>query len=131
MKNTVATSTPTLSGNTTWTFQGVFDCALPLVPEVEKIILNGDTTIVCWKDGTKTKSTASIEDVVSPEVGSAMCLLKKLYGKKVYGRKQYRRLLMKAETQDFISKKIMKTYLEEVKRKESEDKRKKENGKKK
>lgn len=131
MKNTVATPATTVSGYTTWTSHEVLECTLQFVPEVEKIILNGDTTIVCWKDGTKTKSTASIEDVVSPEVGFAMCLLKKLYGKKVYGRKQYRRLLMKAETQDFISKKIMKTYLEEVKRKESEDKRKKENGKKK
>ena len=62
-----------------------------------KIIYNGKVTIVYWNDNTRNVSTCSENEVFDPEIGFAMCLLKKMYGKKVYGKKLYRRMISKAQ----------------------------------
>jgi len=53
---------------------------------VDKIIYNGRTTIVIWKDGSKTKATCSEEDIFDKHVGFAVCLAKKVYGTKLFKR---------------------------------------------
>lgn len=47
----------------------------------DRIIFNPPTTIVYWLDSTKTVVKASGGDVFSPEVGFAMALAKKMYGR--------------------------------------------------
>lgn len=61
--------------------------------EPEKIFYNGRSTVVLWNDGTKTQSTASKNDIFDPEIGFAMCLMKKMFGKKVYGKKLFRKMI--------------------------------------
>ena len=55
-----------------------------LVPsfEIEKVIFNGPTTIVKWKDGTKTVVKCQEGDNFDPEKGIAMCFTKKALGNK-------------------------------------------------
>lgn len=64
--------------------------------EPEKIIFNDRKTIVIWNDNTKTVSTCMGTDYFDENVGFAMCLLKKMFGKKVYGKKLYKRMIAKA-----------------------------------
>ena len=45
----------------------------------KKVIFNSPTTIVYWKDGTKTIVRCH-DDVFSEEIGFAMACVKKLYG---------------------------------------------------
>ena len=78
--------------------------------EPEKIIYNDRTTIVFWNDGTRTQSTASLNEIADPEVGFAMCLLKKLYGKKVYGKPLYRRMINRADVQGNGADDMMAEY---------------------
>ena len=50
---------------------------------IDKIIYNPPVaTIVFWNDGTKTISKCEVGDVYSPELGFALCVLKKKYGSK-------------------------------------------------
>jgi hypothetical protein len=44
--------------------------------------MNGNVTVVIWGDNTKTRATRSIDDIFDANIGFAMCLAKKLYGKK-------------------------------------------------
>ncbi len=69
--------------------------------EPEKIIYNGQKTIVYWNDGTKNITTASTNEIFDPEIGFAVCLMKKMFGKKIKGKKLYRRMIAKkAECHD-------------------------------
>lgn len=45
-----------------------------------KIIYNGKTTIVFFRDGTKEIATCTEEDNYSKEAGVAQCIAKKLFG---------------------------------------------------
>ncbi len=66
------------------------------LPEIKKIIIRGNRTIVLWADGTRTISTCDLTcgDTFDPEVGFALCVIKKMYGKK-----KYLRMLKKAQVQ--------------------------------
>jgi len=48
----------------------------------EKVIFNGITTVCYFKDGTKeiARPSKDFKDKFDPEVGVAMCIMKKLYG---------------------------------------------------
>lgn len=46
----------------------------------KKVIFNDPATIVLWNDGTKTVVKCQEYDTFDPEVGYAMCYLKKLLG---------------------------------------------------
>ena len=52
------------------------------IPEVKQLIFREDskTTIVLWKDGTKTVVKSSENEEFIPEVGFAEALAKKIYG---------------------------------------------------
>ena len=60
--------------------------------EPEKIIFNPPATIVFWPDGTKTVVKASNGDIFNEEIGFAMAL-----AKKVYGRSHFQKLVKNAE----------------------------------
>lgn len=47
---------------------------------VKKVIINQPATIVIWKDGTKTVCKCSEGDTFDPQVGIAMCFMKKMFG---------------------------------------------------
>lgn len=65
--------------------------------EPEKIIYNERTTIVYWNDNSRSISTCSENEIFDEEIGFAVCLLKKMFGKKVYGKKLYRRMIANAQ----------------------------------
>jgi hypothetical protein len=65
-----------------------------LIPYPRKVITRGQTTVVLWNDGTRTKSTCSIEDTFDPVIGFSRCLCKKLYPKK-----QFERIMKRVERQ--------------------------------
>lgn len=125
------TTTVTTTGTTAtvpfiisgWGSIPAFD-SLGILPEVDKIIINGVTTVVIWKDGTKTQSTAGTEDNFSPEVGFALCLMKKMFGKKFDGRPLYRRMVLRAQAQG-DSKFLMDEYKQEVAKKEKQNRERK------
>ena len=62
---------------------------------VERVIYNDPATIVLWKDGTKTVSTAQNEPY-DPEKGLAMCFAKKALGNNYKAGGVFKRLLRKA-----------------------------------
>lgn len=64
-------------------------------PLANKIIVNGKVMIVLWKDGTKNRSTCSSADQFDVEVGFAVCLMKKLYGKKRLDRMVKKAIIIK------------------------------------
>ena len=47
---------------------------------VKKVVINKPATIVIWKDGTKTVCKCSEGDTFDPQVGVAMCFMKKMFG---------------------------------------------------
>ena len=49
---------------------------------IKKVIFNPPATIVLWADGTKTVVKAQGKDNFNPEVGMAMCFMKRAYGNK-------------------------------------------------
>ena len=63
----------------TWTYAPKFD-----KNEIKDVIYNDPATIVFWKDGTKTvvKCQKDKGDTYNPELGLAMCIIKKLSGNK-------------------------------------------------
>lgn len=61
--------------------------------DVANIFLNGRTMIVEWNDGTKTQSTASLEDFFDLNIGFSICLRKKVLGKKIYGKPLFMRMI--------------------------------------
>lgn len=50
------------------------------IDSIDKVYFNEPYTIVKWADGTKTKIKCSNLDNYSPEVGVALCLMKKMCG---------------------------------------------------
>jgi hypothetical protein len=63
----------------------LFPLQSPL-PRPEKIIINENTMVVIWDDGEKSKSTCAKDDIFDRNIGFAMCLAKRLYGKKHLAR---------------------------------------------
>lgn len=51
-------------------------------PKISKIIINGNVMIVVWSDGEKNRATCSDADPFDRNIGFAVCLAKRLYGKK-------------------------------------------------
>lgn len=64
------------------TFYIPISCSPPQCFEVDNVIFQDElkTTIVIWKDGTKTVVHCMKDDEFVPEVGFAMALAKKIYG---------------------------------------------------
>ena len=54
-----------------------------MIPEINRILFynNDKTTVVYWKDGTKTSCVCDSEDEPSKYAGFCACLAKKIYGK--------------------------------------------------
>lgn len=50
--------------------------------QIKKVIYNDPATIVLWNDGTKTVVKCQKGDTYNPELGLAMCIIKKLSGNK-------------------------------------------------
>lgn len=50
--------------------------------KIEKVIFNDPATIVIWSDGEKTVVKCQNGDTYTPEVGLAMCIIKKYCGNK-------------------------------------------------
>ena len=48
--------------------------------KVERIIFNPPATVVFWEDATKTVVKCAEDDEFNPEIGVAMCYMKKIYG---------------------------------------------------
>ena len=48
--------------------------------EVKRIIFNPPATVIIWKNDTKTVVKCAEDDEFNPEVGVAMCYMKKIYG---------------------------------------------------
>ncbi len=53
---------------------------------IDKVIFNNPTTVVLWKDGTKTVSKAHNGDVFDKEKGLAMCVIRKLCRNRNYDK---------------------------------------------
>ena len=51
-------------------------------PIPKKVIFSGPATTILWKDGTKTTVKCQNGDEWAPDVGIAMCYLKKMLGNK-------------------------------------------------
>lgn len=49
---------------------------------IKDVIFNNPATIVLWKDGTKTVVKCQKGDTYNPELGLAMCIIKKMCGNK-------------------------------------------------
>ena len=50
--------------------------------EIKDVIYHNPATIIFWKDGTKTVVKCQEGDTYNPELGLAMCIIKKLSGNK-------------------------------------------------
>ena len=63
----------------TWIYAPKFD-----KNEIKDVIFNDPATIVFWKDGTKTvvKCQKDKGDTYNPELGLAMCIIKKMCNNK-------------------------------------------------
>ena len=48
--------------------------------EVKRIIFNPPATVIIWKNDTKTVVKCAEDDEFNPEIGVAMCYIKKIYG---------------------------------------------------
>ena len=59
----------------------------------KEIIFHGPATIVIWDDETKTVVKCTEGDEMNPEMGVAMCTLKKIFGDTVYSR--YKKIVKK------------------------------------
>src|SRR3970040_1469791 len=87
--------------NTTLTSGWLYNFPVPHSDlKANKVFVNGRTMVVLWSDGTRTQSTASELDTFDPEVGFAICLMKKTFGRKVHGKRLYRRIVSHAMLQD-------------------------------
>ena len=61
----------------TWTYAPKFD-----KNDIKDVIYNNPATIVFWKDGTKTVVKCQKGDTYNPELGLAMCIIKKMCNNK-------------------------------------------------
>lgn len=50
--------------------------------QIKNVIFNAPATVVLWKDGTKTVVKCQKNDTYNPEMGLAMCIIKKMCGNK-------------------------------------------------
>ena len=48
--------------------------------KIKRIIFNPPATVIIWGDNTKTVVKCSEDDEFNPEIGVAMCYMKKIYG---------------------------------------------------
>lgn len=48
--------------------------------KIKRIIFNPPATVIIWGDNTKTVVKCAEDDEFNPEVGVAMCYMKKIYG---------------------------------------------------
>lgn len=48
--------------------------------KIKRIIFNPPATVIIWEDDTKTVVKCSEDDEFNPEIGVAMCYMKKIYG---------------------------------------------------
>ena len=68
-------------------------------PIPKKVIFSGPATTILWKDGTKTTVKCQEGDEWTPDVGIAMCYLKKMLGNKGNYNKIFREAMKVAEVQ--------------------------------
>ena len=64
-------------------------------PVPRRVIVRGQTTVVIWNDGTRTRSTCAAEDTFDPVIGFSRCLCKKMFT-----RKQFDKIMRKVEMQN-------------------------------
>lgn len=48
--------------------------------KIKRIIFNPPATVIIWGDDTKTVVKCAEDDEFNPEIGVAMCYMKKIYG---------------------------------------------------
>lgn len=48
--------------------------------KIKRIIFNPPATVIIWGDNTKTVVKCAEDDEFNPEIGVAMCYMKKIYG---------------------------------------------------
>lgn len=68
-------------------------------PVPKKVIFSGPATTILWKDGTKTTVKCQEGDEWTPDVGIAMCYLKKMLGNKGNYNKIFREAEKVSEVQ--------------------------------
>lgn len=68
-------------------------------PIPKKVIFSGPATTILWKDGTKTTVKCQEGDEWTPDVGIAMCYLKKMLGNKGNYNKIFREAEKVSEVQ--------------------------------
>lgn len=66
-----------LSGSFTISYAPKFD-----KNDIKDVIFHNPATIVLWKDGTKTVVKCQKGDTYNPELGLAMCIIKKMCNNK-------------------------------------------------
>lgn len=79
---------------------------------IKKVILHNPATIVFWYDGTKTVVKCQDGDVYSPEVGIAMCYMKKALGNKSNFNNTFKKhiSIVEKEVVDKPEKKSTRSY---------------------
>lgn len=79
---------------------------------IKQVIFNNPATIVFWADGTKTVVKCQDGDTYSPEVGIAMCYMKKALGNKSNFNNTFKKHISIVEKKvvDKPEKKSTKTY---------------------
>lgn len=72
--------------------------------QIKDVIFHNPATIVFWKDGTKTvvKCQKDKGDVYNPELGLAMCIIKKMCGNKGNYNNVFNKWLPKESSEDSI-----------------------------
>ena len=69
---------------------------------VKKVIFHDPATIIYWGDGTKTVVKCMAGDVFNPELGMAMCMLKRMLDPPSYAR-------YKKHTQEYVNRYLKKS----------------------
>ena len=64
---------------------------------IREVIFSGPATIVFWRDGEKTVVKCTKNDTMNPEMGIAMCTLKKLLGDSYLSFKKHMKELTASE----------------------------------
>ena len=71
---------------------------------VKKVIFHPPATIVYWGDGTKTVVKCMKGDTFNPELGMAMCMLKRMLDPPSYTR-------YKKHTQEYVNRYLEKRWM--------------------
>ena len=94
------------------TVYGYMEYYPSVFPKIKNVILNNPATIIYWDDGTKTVVKCMSEDTYAPDVGIAMCFMKKLFeNDDVTYMKKDKTGSLKAETA-YGYKKIFKKWID-------------------